>query len=127
MRTEELYLTDIVDACGAIESFIAGLPKETVLGTDLILSAVIRKLEIVGEASSRLSEPLREEFREIDWKAIIGFRNILAHQYFSCDPDIIWEAASNRIGHLKLQIQTILRSKHHNCHGCPLRRRYLHR
>jgi len=112
MRTEELYLADVVEACDAIESFIAGLSKETVLGTDLILSAVIRKLEIIGEACSRLSVPFREGYPEIDWKAIIGFRNILAHQYFSCDLDIIWEAVGRRVGPLKTQIQTILRSKY---------------
>ena len=92
MGTEELYLRDVVEACDAIETFIAGLSKETVLNTDLILSAVVRKFEIIGEACSKLSIEFREDHPEIDWKAIIGFRNILAHQYFASNLDIIWEA-----------------------------------
>jgi len=85
MRTDELYLRDIVEACDAIQMFIAGLPKDVVLESDLVLSAVIRKLEIIGEACSRLSASRRGRYPEIDWKSIIGFRNILAHQYVSCD------------------------------------------
>jgi len=111
MRTDELYLRDIVEACDAIENFIAGLTMDSVLGSDLILSAVIRKLEIIGEACSKLPLALRDEHPEIDWRAIIGFRNILAHQYFSANLDIIWEAASNRIGPLKDNILAILRSQ----------------
>ncbi len=112
MRTEELYLRDIVEACNAIEDFIAGLPKEVVLDTDLILSAVVRKFEIIGEACSKLSPELRADHPEIDWKAIIGFRNILAHQYFSSKLDIIWEAASQRVEPLKEHVTAILKFKY---------------
>jgi uncharacterized protein with HEPN domain len=111
LRTEELYLRDIVGACNSIETFIAGLSKESVLENDLVLSAVIRKLEFIGEACARLPISLREEHPEIDWKAVIGFRNIPAHQYFSCDLEIIWRAASGRIGSLKGQIQDILNTR----------------
>lgn len=112
MRTEELYLNDIFEACNAIDDFIVGLSKDTVLSNDLILSAVIRKFEIMGEASSKLSSELREEHPEIDWSAIIGFRNILVHQYFSSNLDIIWEAASQRVGPLKGHVEAILRFKY---------------
>lgn len=108
MRTEELYLRDIVEACDAIDDFIVGLSKDTVLGNDLILSAVIRKFEIIG-ACSKLPPELREEHPEIDWRAIIGFRNILVHQYFSSNLDIIWQAASQRVEPLKEHIEAILR------------------
>lgn len=111
MRTDELYLRDIVEACNAIEMFIAGLSKDIFLETDLVLSAVIRKLEIIGEACSRLRASTREKYPEVDWKSIIGFRNILAHQYFSCDPDIICETASTKAGPLKSRIQKILLSE----------------
>jgi uncharacterized protein with HEPN domain len=108
MRNEKLYLNDIVEACEAVETFIGGLSKETVLNDDLILSAVIRKLEIIGEASSRLSADLRSAHPEIDWKAIIGLRNILAHQYFSCNLDITWEIAKKRVAPLRKQVEAII-------------------
>ncbi len=112
MRTEELYLNDIIEACNAIETFIAGLSKEAVLGNDLIMSAVVRKFEIIGEACSKLTPETRNAHPEIDWRAIIGFRNILVHQYFSSNLDIIWEAATQRIGSLKKDVGAILLSKY---------------
>lgn len=108
MRSEKLYLQDIIAACDAIEIFIAGLTKDVVLNNDLILSAVLRKLEIIGEASSRLSPELHSNHTEVEWNKIIGFRNILAHQYFSCDLDLTWEVAANRVGPLKNQVKAIL-------------------
>lgn len=108
MRDEGLYLQDIIDACSSIEKFIAGLEKSEVVDDDLIFSAVVRKLEIIGEAAARMSPELRQAHPEVDWKAIIGFRNILAHQYFASDPDIVWEAAETHSRELKKQIQLIL-------------------
>lgn len=109
MRTEELYLRDIMAACDSIETFVAGLPKDVFLETDLVVSAVVKKFEIIGEASARISPELREEHPEIDWGALIGFRNILIHQYFSSDLEIVWEAATSRVKELKDHVQAILR------------------
>ncbi|HMU33387.1 MAG TPA: DUF86 domain-containing protein [Pyrinomonadaceae bacterium] len=108
MRHDRLYLEDIVSACDAVELFIAGLSKNVFLENDLVLSAVTRKLEIIGEACSRLSPEMRDAHPEIDWRAIIGFRNILAHQYFSCDLDIVWEAASAKVGSLRASIKEMV-------------------
>ena len=74
MRTEELYLRDIVAACDSIEMFVAGLPKDVFLETDLIVSAVEKKFEVIGEACARLSPKIRNEHPEVDWSALIGFR-----------------------------------------------------
>lgn len=111
MRTDELYLRDITDACDSIEQFISDVSKAEFFDSDLILSAVTRKLEIIGEACARLPAPLREKYVEVDWKAIIGFRNILAHQYFSCDLEIVWESASKDVKVLKNQILAIARAE----------------
>lgn len=109
MRTEELFLRDIVADCDSIETFVVGLSKDVFLQTDLVVSAVVKKFEIIGEASARLSPKLREEHPEIDWAALIGFRNILIHQYFSSDLEIVWEAATSRARELQDQVQAILR------------------
>lgn len=109
MKTEELYLQDIVEACNSIEMFVAGLPKDAFLQTDLVVSAVTKKFEIIGEASARLSPELRDEHPEIDWSSLIGFRNILIHQYFSTNLEIVWEAATFRVEQLREHIQAILR------------------
>lgn len=109
MRTEELYLRDIVAACHSIEMFVAGLPKDVFLQTDIAVSAVTKKFEIIGEASARLSAELRDEHPEVDWSALIGFRNILIHQYFSSDLEIVWEAASSRVEQLREHVQAIIR------------------
>lgn len=112
MRSEHLYLEDIVAACDAIEIFVAGISQDTFLSTDLINSAVVKKFEIIGEASARLSEETRIAHSEIDWSALIGFRNILIHQYFSSDLEIVWEAATNRVGELKEHVEAIIRFRY---------------
>jgi uncharacterized protein with HEPN domain len=108
MRDERLYLQDIIDACSSIELFIAGLERDTVVSDDMIFSAVTRKLEIIVEAAAHISPLIRERHPEIDWTAIIGFRNILAHQYFASNPDIVWDAAETEAPILKTQIRAIL-------------------
>jgi uncharacterized protein with HEPN domain len=69
----------------------------------------LHKLTIIGEASARISDELKSRYPEIEWKAIIGFRNIVVHAYFSINWKTVWETAVNRIAPLREQIYTILK------------------
>jgi uncharacterized protein with HEPN domain len=82
MRTEALYLDDMVEAAEAIERFLNRVEKETFLSDDLYQSAVLQKLIVIGEAAAHLSPALRERHRDIDWPDIIGLRNVAVHNYF---------------------------------------------
>jgi len=108
MRHESLYLTDIVDAADHIAEFIAGTDFRTFQESELLRSAVVQKLAVIGEAAARVSEGLRTRYPETPWPQIIAFRNILVHAYFGIDWDVVWRAAKNRCPVLREQVAAIL-------------------
>jgi uncharacterized protein with HEPN domain len=89
MRPEELYLTDIIEAVDAIQRFLVDIGHNTFLQNELLQSAVLQKLMIIGEAASRLSKEFRDKHPEIEWEDIIGFRNIAVHAYFAVEWSIV--------------------------------------
>lgn len=92
-RHEELYLFDIVEAGDAIARFIDGIDRGHFVGDDLLQSAVLHKLQIIGEAAARLSEATRARSPAIPWRQVVGFRNFTVHAYFAVDWDVVWTAA----------------------------------
>ncbi|MCG8462759.1 MAG: DUF86 domain-containing protein, partial [Holophagales bacterium] len=110
MRREQLYLTDIVDAIDAIARFLSNADAVTFSTNELLQSAVLHKLTVIGESASRISPELRQRNPEVEWRAIIGFRNILVHEYFAVDHAIVWETATREVAVLRDQISAILDS-----------------
>ena len=101
-------LQDIIIAAELITSFIVGLKRETFGENLLIQSAVVRQIEIIGEATKRLSEEMRQQHTDIPWKQMAGMRDILIHAYDSVDPDEVWNAASRDLPRICQQIQAIV-------------------
>lgn len=110
MRSDRLYLVDIVEAADAIAAFIHGVNAEHFPRDDLVRSAVLHKLTVIGEAAARVSATLRARFTEVPWSDIVGFRNIAIHAYFSVDWRIVWQAASWDTPQLREQVAEILRT-----------------
>jgi uncharacterized protein with HEPN domain len=108
MRREELYLSDILEAADAIETFLADLDKDAFINSDLIRSAVLQKLTIIGEATARLPKAFKERNKEIEWADIIAFRNLPVHAYFSIDWSIVWTTAVKDVPELKQKISAIV-------------------
>jgi len=110
MRHDYLYLTDIVAAADAIERFIvrSAHSRETYMDDELVQSAVLQKLIVIGEATARLSAEFRSRHTDIEWTDIIAFRNIAVHAYFSVDWAIVWVAATHDTRLLRQQIAHIL-------------------
>lgn len=108
MRRESLYLTDILEAADHIAEFIEGANFLAFQKSELLRSAVVHKLAIIGEAAARVSEDLRACHPEVPWPQVIAFRNILIHAYFGIDWDVVWRAARNRCPELRGQIADIL-------------------
>src|ERR1035441_5636165 len=96
MRREELYLRDIVEAAEHIADFITGLDSSSFHESELIRSAVVQKLAIIGEAAAHVPDEVKDRFREIPWRRIVAFRNILIHAYFGIDWTEVWLAASKQ-------------------------------
>jgi uncharacterized protein with HEPN domain len=108
MRREELYLTDIIEAADAIQKFLRNADQNTFLKDELLQSAVLQKLMIIGEAASRLPKEFRDRHSEIEWEDIIGFRNIAAHAYFAVEWSIVWVAATREAPELRRKIAETL-------------------
>ena len=104
MRSDELYLADMLDAIEAIERFVAGVDEPRFLSNELVQSAVLQKLSIIGEAAARLPDSAREAMPEIPWKEIIGFRNIAVHAYFSVDWRIVFVTVTDDLPEVKQAI-----------------------
>lgn len=90
MKKDEVYLQHIVDAITNIEDFIAGIEKNGFLKNKLVQSAIIRQLEIIGEAVKNISPLLKKTHGNIPWKDIAGLRDKLIHQYFGVDIQLVW-------------------------------------
>ncbi len=107
---DELRLHHIYDAITNIEMFIEGISISNFLKNELVSSAVIRKLEIIGEATNHLSQILKDKYSDVDWSQIIGFRNIIAHEYFIVDNELVWEVIQNDLPSFKRSISQILKN-----------------
>ena len=108
MRHENLYLNDIVEASDHIARFLEGTEAESFRESDLIRSAVVQKLSVIGEAAARVSEDLKRRNPQVGWAQIVGFRNILVHAYFGIDWAVVWEAATVDCPSLREQVARIL-------------------
>ncbi len=108
MRDSKLLLNDIIDAISAIERFVEGVNFEEFRSNDEKSSAVIRKFEIIGEATKSLPEDLKEKYPEIPWREMAGFRDKLIHFYFGIKYELVWQAIKNRLPQLKLLIKKII-------------------
>jgi uncharacterized protein with HEPN domain len=108
MRREKLYLGDIVQAAEEIQKFLAGASKESFLGNDLLRSAVLNKLTIIGEAAARLGKDFKSAHSDVNWEDIMAFRNIAVHAYFAVDWSLVWAAATEDAPALQRRIAEIV-------------------
>ena len=107
-RDYRLYLQDILDASQKIEDYTADYGLESFKADSKTLDAVIRNLEIIGEAAKRIPEDVRRRLTEIDWKRIAGLRDILAHAYFGVDPEIIWDIIKSEMPALRAGLERFI-------------------
>lgn len=103
-------LWDMVNAIHRIQEFTTNLTCEAYLDSILVQSAVERQLEILGEAARRLSDRFRQAHPEIDWRRIIGLRNILIHRYDEIRQQTIWTTVSSELEPLLAQLEILLSS-----------------
>ena len=110
-QDSNIYLEDILEAIYWIQEYMRGVTREN-FGTDRMqFDAVIRNLEIIGEAVKNVPDSVREKHPSVAWRKIAGLRDILIHKYFAINIDIIWTIVQSNIPILKTEIQQILREK----------------
>lgn len=108
MRSEKLYLLDILEAADAVRRFCEPASEDEFLLDELRQSAVLQKLIVIGEAAARLPARFQEMHSEIEWEDIIGFRNIAVHEYFAILWQIVWATAIHDVPELRARISKIL-------------------
>lgn len=102
------YLKDILDAIRDIKSFIKGETYETFLKDNMRRNAVIRSLEIIGEAAKNIPDDLRDLYPDIPWKRMAGMRDKLIHGYFGVDYESVWSLITERISEIEQPIEQML-------------------
>lgn len=109
-RTYQLFVEDILEAMDKIERYIKGLTYEMFVKNEMVIDAVLRNLEIIGEASGNIPEDTREKYLDIPWRRMIGLRNIAIHKYFGVDLGIIWEIITRNLPETKPKVTAMLKS-----------------
>ena len=107
MNRDKLYLQHILDAIAKIHSYGA-VGQSVFMADSHWQDAIIRQLEIIGEAVKRISEPLRQAHPEIPWRRIAGLRDLLIHDYMGVDIAAVWEITQQNLPELRQQLQAIL-------------------
>lgn len=85
------YLNDIIESITDIKEFTKGMTIEDFVKDRKTMKAVVRCLEIIGEAAAKIPQPIRNNYSEIPWEEISGMRNKIAHEYFGIDLNIVWQ------------------------------------
>jgi len=106
-RDYSLYFKDIIESCGHILEFVAGMDFDEFSKDEKTRSAVVRKFEIIGEAVKNIPNPTRRKYPGIPWKAMAGMRDRLIHDYLGVDYKLVWDTARRDIPILKRAIEAI--------------------
>ena len=102
------YLWDMLQACDEVESMLENFDLAAFLQNRMLLRAIERDVELIGEAAKRLSPAFRDAHPGIPWRMIIGQRNILAHEYGRIDHELLYHTASDDIPQLATKIRALL-------------------
>jgi uncharacterized protein with HEPN domain len=107
VKDDRLYLHHMLERCRRITGFIAP-GRDGFLASEVLQDAVIRNVEVIGEAAKRVSGDARRHLAQLDWKAICGMRDVLIHDYIGVDLDEVWNVASSRIPELQRALEQFL-------------------
>lgn len=105
MKNDSLYKKHMLDAIARVEHYLSGIPFEEFAKREMLRSATVRELEIIGEASRHLSEEYKNSTSEIPWRDIGDMRNKLIHEYFDVDIKAIWKTVQDDLPPLKVALQ----------------------
>ncbi len=107
-ENDQVYLRHIFDAISRIEEYCLGVSMQKFLKNKMISAAVVRELEIIGEAARNVSRELRKANPELPWEQMTGTRNRLIHEYFGVDLEIVWQTVTRDLPALKDMIKNLL-------------------
>lgn len=98
---DHLYLEGMLDSINRIDTYTKGVDYDFFFHNQMMIDAVIRNLEIIGEAAGKIAEAKRRKYPEIPWRKMISLRNLLIHGYFGVDESIVWEIVKTNLPEVK--------------------------
>ena len=110
-RVDREFLKDMIVACDKIMKYTSNLNYNDFVENEEKVDAVVRNIEILGEAAKNISDELKKEYPEIEWSAIARTRDKIIHFYFGVDTEIIWDIVTIDIPRLRKQLEEIVRKK----------------
>jgi uncharacterized protein with HEPN domain len=111
MRRDRERILDMLEALDSLAESLRARSAEEFFSNDVIYSACAHKLTVVGEAATRISTEVRERTPQIEWRKVIGLRNVLVHEYFGIDRPMVWQVAISEAPLLRDQIAAVLRTE----------------
>ena len=107
-KDDSVYLRHISDAIKIIEEYVHGLSNDQFLSYRMAKDAVVREIEIIGEAANNISDEYQQSHPEVPWGKMIGIRNKIIHEYFSVNFSIVWDTVQDDLPILKESVKKLL-------------------
>jgi len=107
-RNYLLYLEDIFASASKILNYAGDMSYADLITDEMRLEAIVRNFEIIGEAASKIPQNIKDKYLFIEWRKISDFRNVLAHEYFGIDYEIMWEIIKDKLPVLLVSVKTII-------------------
>jgi len=111
MKNDQVYLFHIRDSINSILFYTKGFSSLDFYSNSLVKDAVIRHLEVIGEATKRISEELKSSYPDVEWSQMAGMRDKLIHDYMEVDIKVVWAVVEKFLPNLKEKIELILSGK----------------
>lgn len=106
-RDYKVYLEDILTAIEKIEKYVRDYSYERFMFDEEKIDAVVRNLEVIGEAVKNIPPDIKDKHPNIEWKKIAGLRDVLIHEYFGVDKEVLWDIIQNKLPDLKTKISAV--------------------
>ena len=108
-REYKLFIQDIKECIAQIDKFVADLTLEEFKTDEMVSSAVVRKLEVIGEATKNIPSEIRQKYKELPWSDMARMRDKIIHGYFGIDYEVVWKTIKERLPEIKPKIDAILK------------------
>jgi len=117
-RDYRLYLDDILQSIEQIQAYLEGMAYEQFEADARTVDAVVRNLEILGEAARNLPDAVKTDAPQIEWRKVVGMRNLLVHRYFGINTRVVWDIVQTQVKPLYTACRTALERKPETSGGC---------